>query len=215
MTKKKVDLFQADKAMSERVVDFMTKKVWSITLKVRCQAELEQLQKGVDYHEYMIEHGTEEERAESAMKLEKINTDMQSVQEKYKKQIEEESAFEWINQDNTFWKSYQKSETDEDIKKAICQWFAPYKLYDISGTTLEENIFKAISGERLTTAKKLVNSGAKIWTSRRTKTDVMKTFYAKLAEMMIDAGTIKATNIPEDVQKYYAPKEKKNKKGQK
>lgn len=83
---------------------------------------------------------------------------------------------------------------------------------DIEGTTLENDILSAIKGEKAANGRTIIKSGATQFTQKRSKGDVLKVFYGKLAEHMLAAGTLKAQEIPEDVKKAYAKKGKKSKK---
>ena len=50
----KVDFFKADKGFSTRVVEFMEKKVWAITLKTRYRKDIEKLESDLCRYEEVL-----------------------------------------------------------------------------------------------------------------------------------------------------------------
>lgn len=212
MTNKKVDLFKASKAMSERVSDYMNKKVWGIVLKTRYQIELGKAENRKDFwvsENDRIKAETGENKY--VQEIENVKAEIISLQAKYDDQRQKEATFTYTDADKTFYKLYEKAEDKEAVLKAIRQWFAPYKLVDIEGSTLEESIFDAITGDRRASARTIINSGATKFTQKRSKNDVLGLFYGRLSELMLEAGTLKPSEIPEDVREQFAPKKKTKK----
>ena len=212
MKNKKVDLFKASKDMSERVSDYMNKKVWGIVLKTRYQIELGKAENRKDFwtsENDRIKAETGENKY--AQEIENVKAEIVSLQAKYDHQRQKEATFAYTDADKTFYKLYEKADNKEAVLKAIRQWFAPYKLVDIEGSTLEESIFDAITGDRRASARTIVNSGATKFTQKRSKNDVLGLFYGRLSELMLEAGTLKPSEIPEDVRDQFAPKKKAKK----
>lgn len=212
MTNKKVDLFKASKAMSERVSDYMNKKVWGIVLKTRYQLKLAKAEKRQEFWTFENNRSKEETGENKyAQEIENIKAEIIELQAKYEDQRQKEATFAYIDADKTFYKIYEKAEDKEGVLKAIRQWFAPYKLVDIEGSTLEESIYDAITGDRRASARTIINSGATKFTQKRSKNDVLGLFYGRLSELMLEAGTLKPSEIPEDVRDQFAPKKKAKK----
>lgn len=216
MAQKKVDMYKASKEMSTRVSDFMNKNVWGITLKTRYQ---QQLKKAEDQLTFWKEAN---EKAKGSVMDGKYDEEVKNaenaipvLQEKYEDQRKKEATFEFTDADKTFFKEYSNADSKEDMQKALYNWFSHYELTEdiLSGSDLESNILNAIRGERKGSAKTIIQSGATQFTQKRTRNDILTVFYGKLSEYMLSAGTLKATEIPEDVRDIYAPK--KNKKNNK
>ena len=212
MTNKKVNLFKASKAMSERVSDYMNKKVWGIVLKTRYQFDLAKAEKRQEF--WVSENDRlKKETGENkyVQEIEDIKAEIVELQTKYEDQRQKEATFAYTDADKTFYKLYEKAEDKESVLKAVRQWFAPYKLVDIEGSTLEESIYDAITGNRRASARTIINSGATKFTQKRSKNDVLGLFYGRLSELMLEAGTLKPSEIPEDVREQFAPKKKAKK----
>lgn len=209
LKKVKVDLFQKDPAFRNRVADFMQKKVWGITLRVRAMAEIKEAEASILGLEKLMGSVREEHAKESIKALnEKINAE----REKLNKQLEEEAMFVWTEQDNAFFKAYQNAVNTGEIRKGMLEWFNHYGLDVSNNDDFVALLMNAISGERKANTRTVVRSNATEFTmSKRTKTDVMMIFYGKLAEVMLAKGALKAEVIPEDVREAYAPKKKTNK----
>lgn len=211
-----VDLFQADKAMGERVADFMQKKVWGITLQYRYKKEVETITASIEglrkLEGSILQNQTEEN-------IKALENRIVELTEALKKQKEEEATFSFTEADNTLFKEYDKATTNVMIYTAIVKWFKVYGL-DVDGTLFIQSMMDAIGGKQPENNKGIIRSGAtKFNAEKRKKANFMKVFYGELAEAMLKAGTLKPTAIPEDVREFYAPKkkdkkEKKAKKGE-
>lgn len=216
---KKVDFFAADKTMSERVADFMQKKVWGITLRSRIKREITDLEGKIANLEKLRGSIFDEVDADGNNKIDIQKEEYITLSEKKQKeledQIEAEATFAYSDFDNEFYKAYKKAEKNSDIVGAIATWFRHYNL-DVVDAVIVTNIMDAIAGKRRNSAGALIRSGAtKFNADKRTKNDVVLLFYGELAEAMLQAGTLKATAIPEDVREFYAPKKKAAKKNTK
>lgn len=205
---KKIDMFQADRAMAERVADYMTKKVWGITLRKRLSLDIKKLEDSIQGLENCRGSiiGTNVDEA-----IANIRTQIDEKKKKVAKQIADEARFEWCKADDIFYKAYKNAETKAQIYTAIEAWFAEYNL-GVAQTDFEFALMDAISGERNATATQIIRSGAtKFTVEKRTKNDILRIFYGKLSEKMLEVGTLKPATIPEDIRDAYAPK-KRNKK---
>lgn len=205
----KCDLFSKDSSLRDRVADFMSKKVWGITLKARCNIEIKEAEASIAGLSKLMGSVREESAKESIKALEARIIELNTTLEK---QLEEEALFAYTEQDNILFKSYKDATTSEEIKNAIIAWFASYDFDVAECADFLDMFLNAIAGERKAGAKAIINSGATNFTlDKRTKGDVMGIFYGKLAEFMLVKGALKPSAIPEDVREYYAPKKKSNK----
>lgn len=214
MTNKKVDLFKADKTMAERVSDFMSKKVWGITLQARYKKEVETIQVSIEGLR-KLEGSILAEQTEANIKA--LEDRIVELTEALKEQKEEEATFSFTEADEAMYTAYKKATTNAMIYSAIVEWFKGYNL-DVDGTMFIQSMMDAIGGKQPNNNKGIIRSGATVFNAeKRTKTNFLKVFYGELAEAMLKAGTLKATAIPEDIREFYAPKAKtkKDKKGDK
>lgn len=218
----KVDLFQADKAMSERVSKFMNAKVWGIVYRKRAEQDIKSFEGSIEAKKRL--EGSilwEEKQAEIA----KLEQDIADTKEALKKNLEENATFDYTEADNAFYKAYKDAEDVGTIYEAIITWFKGYGLeltvesmieLENNGkkvnTSLVDYIYAAIAGERKATASVIIKSGATQFTiAKRVKNDVLCVFYGKLSEVMLQKGTLKATEIPADIREMYAPQKKEKK----
>lgn len=205
---KNVDLFKASKEMSKRVGEFMTIKVWNITLKSRLKREIADLENKIVNLENLRGSIFSDEDIDAQKKT--FEEESTAKQEALKKQIEDEATFEFTENDKAFYKAYKAAKTDAQIKDAIVKWFEFYNVKDAKGSTIVNNIADAIDGKKRSTARTIIRSEAKQFNdAKRTKNDVLILMYGELAEAMLRVGTLKPTAIPEDVREFYAPKKNK------
>jgi hypothetical protein len=203
----KVDFFKADKEMSERVAQFMRVKVWNVTLKARLKKTISDCELKISNLEELAPSTGKDYTEDIAI----MNGLIEQAKADYDKAVKESEKFELTENDKTFYKLY--ADSDKDTIQAIIHWFSKYNLEVDEDTNIVLDIFSVISGGRRLTDRQIVRSNAEKFTDDvRTKNDVLTLFYGRLAESMMQAGTLKASEIPEDVREYYAPKKKNKKK---
>ena len=206
---KKTDLFKADKVMAERVSEFMRTKVWGITLKARFKKEEEQTLASINGLKNLDGSVLADKGEESIKALEKH---LEELAEKLSKQLEEEAKFDFTDNDKNFYKGYKSAQTEEEVINAIIGWFKVYNLEVSKDNDIVISINDAISGSKRASASVIIRSGATKFTdAKRSKGDVIGLLYGTLAERMLEVGTLKATEIQEDVREFYAPKKKEKK----
>lgn len=210
-----VNLFNADKAMADRVADFMNKKVWGITLSYTYKKEIESHKAAIVGLEKckgsILGDSAEADIAILTAEIERLSTEL-------RKKKEEEATFSFTDADKELYRSYKNATTEAMIYTAMEKWFSKYYL-EVAGTLFIHDMMTAVSGVVANTTRGIINSGATVFTKKRSQADFMKAFYGRLSEKMLEAGTLKPTAIPEDVREFYAPKkkdkkEKKAKKGE-
>ena len=203
----KVNMFTADKMMSERVVEFMRCKVWGIVLKKRYQLNVEKIQQKIAI--------LEESRGDNTLTDEQVDEliakgeeQIVELTEAHKKQLEEEAKFIYLDIDNQFFKAYKSAEDNKALKNAVIFFCDNWGL-KVEKTSFLDDLCETISGRRKLGASAIIRSEAKKFTdAKRTKGDVLALLYGRLAEKMIEVGTIKPQSIPEDIREAYAPKKR-------
>lgn len=198
---KKVNLFNASKAMSERVGAFMRVKVWGITLKARLEKALKDGEVRLETFESLAKD-TGKDYTEV---IEDIKQVVENAKAEYKKATEEAEKFEYTKSDLALYKAYK----DGQLEKGIIEWFAEYGLEVDGQTNIVMTEIEALKGARKLGGRAVVRANAEKFTDDiRAKGDILTVFYGKLAEAMMDAGTLKPEAIPEDVRAFYAPAKK-------
>ena len=206
---KKTDLFKANKVMAERVAEFMRTKVWGITLKARFKKEEESILASIEGLKKLDGSVLADKSKDSISALEKK---LDELAEKLSKQLEEEAKFDFTDNDKNFYKGYKSAKTEEEVASAIIGWFKVYNLEVSADNDIVVAINDAISGKKRASASTIIRSGATQFVDdKRSKGDVIGLLYGTLAERMLEVGTLKATEIQEDVREFYAPKKKEKK----
>lgn len=203
----KVDLFQKDSSMRERVSDFMNKKIWGITLRTRYKKEVAECNTSIEGLQKLL-GSIQEEHAKESIKA--LSAKVEELTTKLSKQMTEEARFEFTDADNQLYLDYKKSENAGQVRVAILKWFKTYNLDVRDNDAFVAMFMTALAGERKASAKTIVCSEATRFTnSKRTKNDILTVFYGKLSEIMLEKGALKASVIPEDVREFYCPKKVK------
>ena len=206
---RKTDLFKADKVMAERVAEFMRTKVWGITLKARFKKEEETILASIEGLKKLDGSVLADKGKDSISALEKK---LDELADKLSKQLKEESKFDLTDNDRKFYKGYKSATNEEEVYNAIIGWFSVYNLEVSKDNDIVIAINDAISGKKKASATTIIRSNAtKFVDEKRSKGDVIGLLYGVLAERMLEVGTLKATEIQEDVREFYAPKKKDKK----
>lgn len=204
---KKVDMFSASKAMSVRVVDYMHTQVWNVVIKARLRKAAEKLAQEIESAENLRGSAIITEEQVDAIIAEK-QAEFARTEEALQAELDKEATFAYTGEDKAFYKAYKAAEGDEGkIKAAIVEFCGAYDL-KVEGTDLLAELADCVRGVKKASAAQIVKSGATQFTAARTKNDVLTVLYGRIAERMIEAGTIKPEKIPADVRAMY---EKKNK----
>lgn len=200
---KKVDFFKADKAMAERVAQFMRVKVWNITLKAR----LEKAIKDAEVRQETFKQLSKDTGKDYTEVLEDIAAVLEKAKADYQTAIDEAETFDYTEGDLRFYGQYKTS--GGNFAGFVVEWFKNYKLDVAPDSQLVQTIVEALKGSRKLSGRGVVKSNAERFTNDvRSKNDILTVFYGKLAEAMLAAGTLKPEAIPEDVRAFYAPSKK-------
>lgn len=206
---KKTDFFQADRELSTRVAEFMRVNVWGITLRVRFKKEEEKILASLSALDNVEAEGGSRlfDESEADAIRERLEKKLADLRKKYEKQAEEEARFKFTDADKALFKAYKA----DSLTSGIEEFFSNYGLNVSEDYALLADFNKALAGRRKASARTIVNSDGEQWTQARSRNDILNTFYAILSEKLLQAGTLKVTEIPEDVRDFYAPKKKNNK----
>ena len=203
---KRVNYFDASRELSLRVSEFMRCYVWKTEIKLRYQSQIEEAEKSLDLIDNL--KGSIHESAIPAMKDAQI-LKISALKEERDKLIAEEATFTLTEADKEFKRRVRKNPVCAE--SAIIDWFAEYNL-DVSDTALVDEILSA-TGEKLSN-RQIVASRGKVVTAFN-ESNCLRMLYAKAYEHMVNAGTIKVTQIPSLMMDKYSPKKKASKKSAK
>lgn len=200
----KINWFDANRSMSIDVANYMMKFVWSKEIHEKFKREREECElslAGCDKFEGSI-------LADKIPEMKAVYyTRLGILEEQEKKQLELEGTYELNEADKELRKGLKS-----DPVKALQKWFSYHGLELPEDAAIFDEIFSA-AGETAT-VKQFVHTGGRIASSFNTSNCFRMTF-VKCYEHMVNAGTIKATQIPPLMAEKYAPKKKSNKKGKK
>lgn len=209
---KKVDLYQANKTMSVRVADYMNKKVWGIALKTRYRQTIDQLTQSIEAQEKLRGSifGDECDTLITTM-----TAQIEQTKKKLAEELEKDATFTWDDNDKKFYKAYEKATTQAQVYRAVQCWFEAYGLFTDDANFIHD-LMATFAGSKKASNKTIIRSEATQFTEdKRSKGDVLALFYGRLAEIMLEKGTLKPAAIPEDIREFYAPKKKASKKSNK
>lgn len=201
---KKINYFDADRSLSIRVSEFMRCYVWKTEIKLRYQSQIEEAEKSLDLIDNLKGsiHESAAMKDAQILKIAELKTERDKL-------IAEEANFVLTEADKEFKRKVRKNPVCAE--SAIIDWFAEYNL-DVSDTALVDEILSA-TGEKLSN-RQIVASRGKVVTAFN-ETNCLRMLYAKAYEHMVNAGTIKVTQIPSLMMDKYSPKKKASKKSAK
>lgn len=201
----KINWFDANRSMSVAVADFMKCFVWKREIHEKYAREiasvetslagLEKLQ-GSIYTDKLPEMRTA------------LLAKIAELEKEESNQVALEGTYVLTEEDKKLKKALSDYARGKDVDTvgALVVWFKYHGLEVANDNPIIEEIFSA-AGERLH-VKNLVVSGGKTATTFNA-TNCFKMVFAKCYEHMVNAGTIKATQIPPIIAEKYAPKKGK------
>lgn len=200
---KRINWFDANRSMAVEVADFMKAFVWKAEIHEKFRAEREECEKALTglekLHRSIFEDKIPEMKAVYMGRLTEL-------EKQEKDQIVLEGTYTLSDADKALRKGlsdYAKGKGD--AIEALQKWFAFHGLDLDDDCPLFDEIFRA-AGENLK-VKTIVQTGGKIATGFN-NSNCFKMVFAKCYEHMVNAGTIKATQIPPLMAHKYAPKKK-------
>ena len=204
----RINWFDANRSLSTEVVDFMRCIVWKSEISEKFAQEQAEIEQGISALEKL--RGSIMEERIPEMKQVFLARSAELEKER-KEQIEKEATYALSDSDKELRKSLAKYAKDgsADPVQAIIKWFGAHGLTIDENCAILDEIFNA-AGEKVT-VKQIVRTNGRTATSFN-NSNCFKMVFAKCYEHMVNAGTIKATQIPPLMASKYAPKQKKNKK---
>lgn len=214
-----LDFYKFDKAMSKRVNEFMSATIWGDVVRSKAKAEIKRCNGNIDaYTKQLLDQPNGSTRIESIQnKIIESKAELEVANRDLAEKLAEKANFEWTEYDVAFYKAYDKAKNDNELNDAILAW-----IENIGGVRIELSdtvnfngevhgfvklIRDAISGEdKGNTRTRIQSNGAKYNKAKRTKSTVLYLMYGKVAEVMLEKGTLKAPKISKDVKEMYAPK---------
>lgn len=208
---KRIDWFKGSKTLAGSVVEFMRCFVWRNEISLKFKADQEEIDLGIKALDKL--KGSILEEQIPAMRTAFLARQAELDKER-QAQIKAEATYAPTKADAMLKKAladFARGKGDKTAEEAIIEWFNAYNL-DVAGTYLVGEILNA-AGER-GDLKKFVRTDGSCVTSFN-GTNCYKMVFMKTYEAMVNAGTIKKQQVPPIMAHKYAPKAKKNNKGEK
>lgn len=210
----KADWFKADRKLAENVSDFMMRTLWFAEVRIERENIINKLEKEISGLKSL----------KGSIIWDNAKTPAIILQKEEELAQTEIDLDEWIKKAGVRWKAsdfggltdFQKAYkkawgAGTDLSKPVIDFFKLYKI-DLTDTEDLTILVDAIRGDGMATMKTTVKSEGTIWTDARR--DASKVMIRKLAEILIEKGTVKPAKVaPELKEKYTTTKKnKKNKK---
>ena len=206
----KVDFFQSARTLSTRTSEFFRCIIKKAELNTIYGSKIDANEKSIAAIDGMLEKGTNLDVTVEDLNRMRANyvTINESLKVEWGKLLKEQASFEYTEHDNAFRKAMKSATCLEDVKTAVKNFYKAYKL-DVAGTTFETAVLESI-GKKIDTKTVVKSNGTKAM--KYDVANALKNLYGVAFEWMVEAGTIKPTDIPTVLIDKYAKKSKKNNK---
>lgn len=206
----KVDFFQSARTLSTRTSEFFRCIIKKAELNTIYGSKIDANEKSVASIDDMLEKGTNLDVTIEDLNRMRANyvTINEGLKTEWDKLLKEQATFEYTEHDKVFRKAMKSATCLEDVKTAVENFYKAYKL-DVAGTTFETAVLESI-GKKIDTKTVVKSNGTKAM--KYDATNALKNLYGVGFEWMVEAGTIKPTDIPSVLIDKYAKKSKKNNK---
>ena len=200
----KVDFFQSARTLSTRTSEFFRCIIKKAELNTIYGSKIDANEKSIVAIDDMLEKGSNLDVTVDDLNRMRANyvTINEGLKVEWNKLLKEQASFEYNEHDKKFRKCL------EDVKTAVENFYKAYKL-DVSGTTFETAVLESI-GKKIDTKTVVKSNGTKAL--KYDVTNALKNLYGVGFEWMVEAGTIKPTDIPSVLTDKYTKKSKKNNK---
>jgi len=211
--KKKGNIYEADRAMTLRVEDFLRVKVYGLHWQTRLKRDLGKVQEKIDKAPELLKGSIFAEQLPEL--IAQYEAEANELRKEYKARMDEAEKFTYTKADNALYDDYTSGDL-EKLKAGIVSWFKAYS-WDTTDTVFLDDCLAAISGLRQAKNSTIIKSvvydekgdaRAVKFTEQRSKNDVLKTLYCFVAEKLIDLKLITAPWICSDVVAVYEKKSK-------
>lgn len=206
----KVDFFQSARTLSTRTSEFFRCIIKKAELNTIYGSKIDANEKSMSAIDDMLEKGTNLDVTVEDLNRMRANyvTINESLKVEWGKLLKEQASFEYTEHDKAFRKAMKSATCLEDVKTAVENFYKAYKL-DVAGTTFETSVIESI-GKKIDTKTVVKSNGTKAM--KYDVANALKNLYGVAFEWMVEAGTIKPTDIPTVLIDKYAKKSKKNNK---
>lgn len=206
----KVDFFQSARTLSTRTSEFFRCIIKKAELNTIYGAKIDANEKSIEAIDDMLEKGTNLDVTVDDLNRMRANyvTINEGLKVEWDKLLKEQATFKYTDHDKKFRKAMKSATCLEDVKKAVEAFYLAYKL-DVAGTTFETAVLESI-GKKVDTKTVVKSNGTKAL--KYDVTNALKNLYGVGFEWMVEAGTIKPTDIPSVLTDKYTKKSKKNNK---
>lgn len=202
----KVNMFDADRVMVDRVAKFVDLKVLRAEYVETTRQSISALKKLIDNLDNLkgsvFENDIESKRAQ-------YESDVEVQENALKEKLDAMEKFEYTDADKTFKKSLRGLSVNDtkEIKEAIRVFFKSYNL-EVKDTDFEKSLLNAIGGK--VSMKKFVKTEGSDGVVINENNALIMLYWITFNYCVI-AGTCKAQNIPEILKNKYIKDNKVNK----
>ena len=206
----KVDFFQSARTLSTRTSEFFRCVIKKAELNEIYGSKIKANETSIASIDDMLINGTKMDVTTDDLNRMRENyvTINEGLKLEWDKLIKEQTTFEYTDHDKKFRKAMKSATCLEDVKKAVEVFYLAYKL-DVTGTTFETAVLESI-GKKVDTKTVIKSNGTKAM--KYDVANALKNLYGVGFEWMVEAGTIKPTQIPTVLADKYTKKTKKNNK---
>ena len=199
------NLVSADRAMNERVEEYLTVCISKITDSTHHRQAVDAIKASIKGLENC--RGSVISDADIDAGIAAKNKELEKLQADYKAACKVAATFVYTKEDLALYNTFATRTEETDLLKAVADWASAWKL-DLTNTRLARDIVYACSGRTNATVRQVINSGCATMTKARSKKQVLDMAYRTLSQEMVAKG-LKVT-IPDDIKAFYAPKAKKS-----
>lgn len=206
----KVDFFQSARTLSTRTSEFFRCIIKKAELNTIYGSKIDANEKSIASIDDMLEKGSDLDITVDDLNRMRANyvTINEGLKIEWDKLLKEQASFEYNEHDKKFRKAMKDAKSLEDVKTAVENFYKAYKL-DVTGTTFETAVLESI-GKKVDTKTVVKSNGTKAL--KYDVTNALKNLYGVGFEWMVEAETIKPTDIPSVLTDKYTKKSKKNNK---
>lgn len=205
-----VDFFQSSRTLSTRVSEFFRVIIKKDELNTIYSKKIAGNETSIAAIDDMMTNGSKIQVSEEELETMRnnyvaINEDLKAEWEKL---LKEQATFANNETDKRFKKGMKTAGSIEEVKTLVRAFFKEYKL-TIDNTTFENAVLESI-GKKVTSKTVVKSNGTKALTYDIS--NALKNLYGVSFEWMVEAGTIKAVDIPSVLVEKYAKKTNKKSK---
>lgn len=205
-----VDFFQSSRTLSERVSEFFRVIIKKDELNTIYSKKIASNETSIAAIDDMLTNGTNLQVSEEELTAMRSNyiAINESLKAEWDRLLKEQATFANNETDKRFKKGMKTASSIEEVKTLVRAFFKEYKL-TIDNTTFENAVLESI-GKKVTSKTVVKSNGTKALTYDIT--NALKNLYGVSFEWMVEAGTIKAADIPSVLVEKYAKKTNKKSK---